>query len=87
MDRLQVSMAKAHKQEETLRESRYFTALEHYKHPERGRKPLSVLKVDPPRKRDLRRRAAAGADATARFLKRTFTRSCRSLLNEFVSLN
>lgn len=40
MDRLQVSMAKAHKQEETLRESRYFTALDHYKHPERGRKPL-----------------------------------------------
>lgn len=45
MDRLQVSMAKAHKQEETLRESRYFTALDHYKHPERGRKPLSILKL------------------------------------------
>lgn len=44
MDRLQVSMANAHKQEETLRESRYFTAWEHYKHPERGRKPLSMLK-------------------------------------------
>lgn len=44
MDRLQVSMAKAHKQEETLRESRYFTARDHYKHPERGRKPLSMLK-------------------------------------------
>lgn len=44
MDRLQVSMAKAHKQEETLRESRYFTALDHYKHPERGRKPLLMLK-------------------------------------------
>lgn len=37
MDRLQVSMAKPHKQEETLRESRYFTALGHYKHPERGK--------------------------------------------------
>ena len=44
MDPLQVSMAKAHKQEETLRESRYFTALDHYKHPERGRKPLLILK-------------------------------------------
>lgn len=42
MDRLQVSMAKAHKQEETLRESRYFTALKHYKHPERGRKTLLI---------------------------------------------
>lgn len=44
MDPLQVSMAKAHKQEETLRESRYFTALGHYKHPERGRKPLLMRK-------------------------------------------
>lgn len=44
MDLLQVSMAKAHKQEETLRESRYFTALGHYKHPERGRKPLLIVK-------------------------------------------
>lgn len=44
MDPLQVSMAKAHKQEETLRESRYFTALGHYKHPERGRKPLLIRK-------------------------------------------
>lgn len=35
---------KADKQEETLRESRSFTALDHYKHPERGRKPLLILK-------------------------------------------
>lgn len=47
-------MAKARKQEETLRESRYFTASGRYKHPERGKEaaadaPLTLIE---PQERD-----------------------------------
>lgn len=38
---------RAHKQEETLRESRYFTALAHYKHPEPGKEAALDTQVNP----------------------------------------
>lgn len=38
---------RAHKQEETLRESRYFTALAHYKHPEPGKEAALDSQVNP----------------------------------------